>query len=138
LTDWNPVTIEQGKSGDKLTTYRASKTYAENAGWSFVEQEKPGFDLVTLNPPMVYGPVINDQTIASLNTSNQRIWKYLDGEIKEVEPMGMPIWVDVRDLADAHLAAYEKPNAGGKRFFIVADALYSYQELADILRKVIL
>lgn len=31
--------------------YRASKTLAERAAWDFIEKEKPGFDLATVNPP---------------------------------------------------------------------------------------
>jgi nucleoside-diphosphate-sugar epimerase len=85
---------------------------------------------------MVYGPVINAQTIATLNTSSERLWKFLSGNVKTIEPTGAPLWVDVRDLAQAHLAAYEKKEAGGNRFFIVADELYSNQDVADIYRKV--
>ncbi|CAG8659256.1 9208_t:CDS:2, partial [Acaulospora colombiana] len=57
--DWNPVTMEQALTGEKITTYRASKTFAERAAWEFVSSSspKPNFDLVTLCPPMVYGPI---------------------------------------------------------------------------------
>ncbi|KIM22734.1 hypothetical protein M408DRAFT_28483 [Serendipita vermifera MAFF 305830] len=136
--DWNPVTMEQALTGDKITTYRASKTFAEREAWNFVRQEKTPkveFDLVTLCPPMVYGPIVNAQTLSSLNTSNERMWKFLNGEVKQIEPMSNPLWVDVRDLAAAHLAAYEIPAAGGNRFFIVADEFYSNQDIADAFRK---
>lgn len=133
--DWNPVTMEEALYGEKITTYRGSKTFAERVAWDFVEKHKPGFDLATLCPPMVYGPIINAQTLSSINTSNERMWKFLDGEIKTIEPTGHPFWVDVRDLASAHLAAYETQAAGGKRFFIVADELYSNQDIADAFRK---
>jgi nucleoside-diphosphate-sugar epimerase len=137
--DWNPMTMEQALHGDKMTTYRASKTFAERTAWDFVEEHKPGFDLVTLCPPMVYGPIINVQNLSSINTSNERMWKFLNGEVKTIEPMttGHPLWVDVRDLASAHLSAYETQAAGGKRFFIVADELYSNQDIADAFRKVL-
>lgn len=136
--DWNPVTMEQALTGDKITTYRASKTFAEREAWNFVRQEKTPkveFDLVTLCPPMVYGPIVNAQTLSSLNTSNERMWKFLNGEVKQIDPMSNPLWVDVRDLAAAHLAAYETPAAGGNRFFIVADEFYSNQDIADAFRK---
>ncbi|KAG8819819.1 methylglyoxal reductase (NADPH-dependent) gre2 [Serendipita sp. 401] len=133
--DWNPVTEEEALTGDGITVYRASKTFAEKAAWKFMEEKKPSFDLVVLNPPMVYGPIINFQTIRSLNSSSQRFWKFLNGEMKEIEPSSSPLWVDVRDLAMAHLRAYERPEAGGKRFFIVSDEWYSNQDIADIFRK---
>jgi len=134
--DWNPVTMDQALHGSKITTYRASKTFAERAAWEFVSKHKPNFDLVTLCPPMVYGPIINAQTLSSINTSNEAIYKYLNGETKTVEPMFHPFWVDVRDVAAAHLSAYETPAAGGHRFFIVADEVYSSQDMVDALRKV--
>jgi len=38
--------------------YRASKTFAERAAWDFVKNEKPNFSLATINPPMVFGPIV--------------------------------------------------------------------------------
>jgi nucleoside-diphosphate-sugar epimerase len=111
--------MEEAQTGEKITTYRASKTYAERAAWDFVHTHHPDFDVVTLCPPMVYGPVINAQTIANINASNEKLWKFLSGNVKTIEPIGVPLWVDVRDLAQAHLVVYEKKEAGGNRFFIV-------------------
>lgn len=76
---------------------------------------------------MVFGPVINDQTIASLNTSNQRVNGYLSGQLKEIAPTGVHLWIDVRDLAVAHVAALTAPEAGGQRFFTLADGIYTNQ-----------
>jgi nucleoside-diphosphate-sugar epimerase len=39
--------------------YRASKTFAENAAWEFVKNEKPNFTISTINPPMVFGPIVS-------------------------------------------------------------------------------
>jgi nucleoside-diphosphate-sugar epimerase len=39
--------------------YRASKTFAEKAAWEFIEKEKPNFTLATINPPMVFGPIVS-------------------------------------------------------------------------------
>lgn len=128
--------MEEGLGPDKSTTYRASKKLAEKAAWDFVESDRPKFDVVTICPPMVFGPVINAQTLSSLNTSNQRLWSFLHGDVKTIESGGVPLWVDVRDLREAHVAAYEKPEAGGNRFFIVADEYFSNQDIADIYRKV--
>lgn len=41
-----------------MSGYRASKTFAEKAAWDFVEKEKPNFALATINPPMVFGPIV--------------------------------------------------------------------------------
>ncbi|KZV77838.1 NAD(P)-binding protein, partial [Exidia glandulosa HHB12029] len=132
--DWNPITWEKALT-DPSNTYRGSKTFAEKAGWDFVKTEKPNFDLVTLCPPMVFGPIINDQTLASLNTSNQRINGYLSGQLTAVAPTGVHLWIDVRDLALAHVRALTVPEAGGNRFFTLADGIYTNQDICDILRK---
>jgi nucleoside-diphosphate-sugar epimerase len=55
--DWNPITVEEAHE-NPMTGYRASKTFAEKAAWDFVAQEKPNFSISTINPPMVYGPIV--------------------------------------------------------------------------------
>lgn len=52
--DWSPLTHEEALQS-QAAGYRASKTFAERAAWDFVEEEKPNFDLATINPPMVFG-----------------------------------------------------------------------------------
>lgn len=47
---------------------------------------------------------------------------------------GVYFWVDVRDVALAHVQAMEVPEAAGKRFFVLA-GYFSNRELVDILRK---
>lgn len=56
---WNPVTAEDAAK-NPATAYRASKTLAEKAAWDFVKDPANGakFSLSTINPPMVYGPVV--------------------------------------------------------------------------------
>lgn len=54
--------------------------------WEFLEKEKPNFDLVTLTPPMVYGPLRH--SIAStndLNQSNARIYNLFVNSSKDAE-----------------------------------------------------
>ena len=132
--DWNPVTWEQAteNAGDG---YRGSKTFAEKAAWDFVEQQKPNFSVSTICPPLVIGPVVhyfND--LDSINTSNQRTLNMMRGKMKDgLTPTGVYIWVDVRDVADAHVFAMEKPEAANKRFFVTA-GYFSNAEIAEIIR----
>jgi nucleoside-diphosphate-sugar epimerase len=53
--DWNPITWEEGVTGNQSAAYRASKTWAEKAAWDFMEKSKPHFDLIALNAPGVFG-----------------------------------------------------------------------------------
>lgn len=42
-------------------------------------------------------------------------------------------WVDVRDVALAHVRALMMPEAGGKRFYVVG-GYFSNKRLADVIR----
>ena len=88
--DWNPVTYEQAKTADGGTAYCASKTFAEKAAWDFVKTEKPNFDLAAICPPMVYGPLENDASLAHLNTSSADIYRFMNGSQEEVGPTTFP------------------------------------------------
>lgn len=39
------------------TKLSASKNFAEEVAWDFMETENPNFTLATVNPPMIFGPV---------------------------------------------------------------------------------
>ena len=59
----------------------------------------------------------------------------MTGKAKETIPeTGTFIWVDVRDLALAHIKAAELDEAGGKRYFLTA-GYFSNREIANIIRK---
>jgi nucleoside-diphosphate-sugar epimerase len=134
-SNWNPVTLEQAQASPQ-NGYRASKTFAEKAAWDFVENEKPNFDIATLNPPLVLGPVVHYlNSLDTINTSNERVRNLIQGKLRNgLSPTGTFIWVDVRDLALAHVRALEVPEAGGKRFFITAGH-YSNGEIASIIKS---
>jgi nucleoside-diphosphate-sugar epimerase len=73
--------------------------------------------------------------LESTNTSNQRILWAAQGNFKdEIPPTGVHIWVDVRDVAEAHVAAMEKPDAANKRFFVVS-GYFSNREIIQIIKK---
>ncbi|KAH7380151.1 NADPH-dependent methylglyoxal reductase-like protein GRE2 [Pyrenochaeta sp. MPI-SDFR-AT-0127] len=133
--DWNPITSEEAQE-NPMMGYRASKTFAEKAAWDFIKNEKPNFSLSTINPPMVFGPIVHAlDSLENLNTSNQRILWAAQGKFKdEIPPSGVHLWVDVRDVAEAHVAAFEKPNAANKRFFTTA-GYFSNKELCQIIRR---
>jgi nucleoside-diphosphate-sugar epimerase len=133
--DWNPITEAQALENPS-SGYRASKTFAEKAAWAFVEKEKPGFTLSTINPPLVLGPIVHYlNSLDALNTSNQGIRNFITGQSKkEYPPSGVFLWVDVRDVALAHVKAIELDAAAGKRFF-VTNGYFSLREVAGIIRK---
>ena len=120
--DWNT------KSSLKRNPYYYSKTLAERAAWDFANREKPPFDLVVINPFLVIGPSHGP----GLNTSNQIFADIINGK----HPAKLDItWgcVDVRDVADAHIAAMEAQAAAG-RYLCVSHNLSLAQAL-EIMRE---
>jgi nucleoside-diphosphate-sugar epimerase len=117
--DWND------QSNLTRNPYYYSKVLAERAAWAFMDQ-KPPFDLVAINPFMVIGPSLT----SSLNTSN----KVLVDLVKGVYPAIVSLtwgFVDVRDVADAHVRAAERPNAHGR--YLCAGETMSMRTLVGLL-----
>ncbi|GKT95352.1 NADPH-dependent methylglyoxal reductase GRE2 protein (ketoreductase) [Colletotrichum tofieldiae] len=133
--DWSPLTLEDAYSNG-TNAYIVSKLLAEKAAWNFVATEKPNFTLSTINPTMVYGPVRQPvKSLSAVNTSNQLLAEVILGKHKAgLPPTALPLWVDVRDVALAHVKAMEIESAAGKRFFTTA-GFYSNHELANVVWK---
>lgn len=133
---WNPVTMEQGKSNPQLG-YVASKTFAEKAAWEFLETEKPKFKITTIQVPMVFGPPINDIGIKNLNTSTQVLYDLIKSDRTKSEqlPSILPIYIDVRDCARAHVRAMTATGLDNKRSFNLAGPADA-QRFVDVIRKV--
>lgn len=125
----SPLTLKDAYSNGVLA-YAASKAFAEKAAWDFVAENKPNFSLATINPPMIYGPIKYPiKSLDSVNTSNQLLADIISGKHRGgLPPTGLPLWVDVRDVALAHVKAIEIEEAAVKRFFVTAGH-YSNVEL---------
>lgn len=135
--DWNPLTYAEAAdpATSAVIAYRGSKKFAELAAWDFVRDNKPGFDLATLCPPMTFGPVVHPvESVDKLNESNAMLWKVASGE-RPLPVARVPFWVDVRDVAQAHVEALLRPEAGGKRFLPAAPERFSYGLAAKIVAE---
>ena len=90
--------------------YSLSKTLAEKEAWKVAETQSQ-WDLVVVNPSFVIGPALN----AAPTSETFRLVKQLgDGSLKAGAPRFGIGAVDVRDLAQAHLAAAFTPEANGR------------------------
>ena len=130
---WSPLTWEQSQA-NAILGYFGSKRFAEKAAWDFHEREKPAFTLNTVNPVYVFGPQafdaeVKDQLNASMEVVNQLLKLEPDSDI----PANSGGFVDVRDVAKAHLAAFED-GFSGKRLLLRTEAFTS-QDLLDILNN---
>jgi dihydroflavonol-4-reductase len=106
--DWTVI-------NDQVGPYERSKTLAERAAWEFVGQlpSAQRFELVTINPGLILGPVLGDEYSISGEIVRKLLTAALPGcPALEFSP------VDVRDVAEAHVLAMINPQAAGKRFIV--------------------
>mmetsp|Transcript_58319 Transcript_58319/g.131338 ORF Transcript_58319/g.131338 Transcript_58319/m.131338 type:complete len:371 (+) Transcript_58319:49-1161(+) len=136
--DWNGVSCpsKDGVFAEPVPGhgYRFSKIIAEKAAWDFAAKEDCTFDVACINPPMVIGHNFNKPTtLEDLNTSSAQLLKILMG--KQAPNPNSIGWVDAADVAGAHIAAYEHPDAGGRRFLCAADEVPLWTEVAAWLKE---
>lgn len=130
---WNDITWEQALSNG-LSAYAGSKTYAEKAAWEFVELNKPTFTLTTVNPVYVFGPQAYDSSAkGTLNVTNMIVISNLRLKEGDQVPDTVGSFVDVRDVARAHIAAFEK-DAANKRLLVTTDTFNS-QKILNVINK---
>ncbi|XP_028057645.1 cinnamoyl-CoA reductase 2-like [Camellia sinensis] len=106
--------------------YCLSKTKAESEAFEYAKRS--GLDVVRVCPTHVLGPMLQ----STANASSLVLIKLSKEGYDEFEN-NLRMIVDVRDVAEALLLAYEKPEAEG-RYICIAYMIKS-QDLVEILRK---
>ena len=91
------------------TPYAKSKTLAERAAWEIAKAR--GLKLTTINPGLVFGPPLDEH----YGTSLALVERILKGRDPMMPQVGQPV-VDVRDVAEMHLRALERPETAGRRY----------------------
>ncbi|KAK6454695.1 protein induced by osmotic stress [Scheffersomyces xylosifermentans] len=131
---FNPTTYEEGKANPHAA-YFASKSLAEKAAWEFVKTNKPNFTLSTINPVYVLGPQAKDEEAkGDLNITAEVINAVYKLKKDDKIPETGGSFVDVRDVAKAHVLAFEKDEAQGKRLITYTERFNS-QLILNIIRK---
>ncbi|CAO2211071.1 unnamed protein product [Urochloa humidicola] len=106
--------------------YCYGKAVAEQAAWDAARQR--GVDLVVVNPVLVVGPLLQ----ATVNASIAHVLKYLDGSARTFAN-AVQAYVDVRDVAAAHLAVFESAAASGRH--LCAERVLHREDVVRILAK---
>ncbi|KAJ0538032.1 putative cinnamoyl-CoA reductase [Helianthus annuus] len=106
--------------------YCLSKTKAESEAWEF--SKKNGIDFLSVCPTHIFGPMLQK----TVNFSSLVLIKHLKEGYEEVENM-LRMIVDVRDLAEALILVYEKPEANGR--YICVSHQIRVKDLIEILKK---
>jgi dihydroflavonol-4-reductase len=108
------------------TPYAKSKTLAERAAWEIARAR--GLKLTTINPGLVLGPPLDEHYGSSLGL----VERFMKGKDPMLPPMGLPI-VDVRDIAEMHLRALQRPGTEGRRY-IGASGTMAFVDMGRTLK----
>jgi len=115
--------------GPGRTAYTESKTRAERRAWEIMRAAGREGALAAINPAAILGPLLDNDP----GTSAAVVIRLLNGSVPAAPRLAFGI-VDVRDVADAHVAALANPIAAGRRFPMGQDTLF-LKQVADILRE---
>jgi nucleoside-diphosphate-sugar epimerase len=108
--------------------YPYSKTLAEKLAWDMAKEQNR-WDLISINPGFIMGPSLSKRTDS---TSIDIMIQMASGKFKTGVPSGTMHFVDIRDVAKAHIIAGYSPTASG-RHICSADEK-SFLEMANAIR----
>lgn len=131
---WNPDTWESCQRNGP-SAYCGSKKIAEEAAWKFYNENKDQvkFKLSAVNPVYVFGPQRFDSDVTkTLNTSCEFINAALHSTPENETQSFSGGYVDVRDVARAHLYAFQKENTIGQRL-LMSQGRFSTQDILNYL-----
>jgi len=123
--DWTDV------NHPKTTAYYKSKTLAEKRAWDLIDAQTGAkkTELSVMNPTVVLGPSVS----ADIGTSNDFVRQIISGKVPAAANLHFG-FVDVRDVAAAHITAMTHKKAAGERFILSAGELWLI-ELCQILNQ---
>jgi dihydroflavonol-4-reductase len=123
----DPVVTEAHWASDLAVPYFRAKVEGERAAWKAAEES--GVKLVTILPGTIGGPGFR-RTTPSIDI----IEGIMLGSMRFGAPRSNIPYVDVRDVAGAHVLAAERDVDG--RFIIVNDYLPSLRELSVMMNMI--
>ncbi|OGM42959.1 aldehyde reductase II [Aspergillus bombycis] len=132
---WAPPPYEGSQR--LLDVYSASKTQAEQAAWTFMEDHKPDFVLNTVLPNVNMGTILSPEHQGYPSTDGwiKAVWDGFPGEEGQALKYNPPqYYINVQDAARVHVAALIYPDVQNERLFAFAHP-YSWNDILAILRR---
>ena len=122
--DWSSVDGE-------ISPYAKSKTLAEKAAWEFVEnlEESKKFELTVINPVAVTGPMLT----SDIGSSNDFLLKLISGSMPACPKIHMG-YIDVRDVAKAHIFSMTEEKTNGERIILSENEMF-FAEVGKTLNE---
>ena len=125
--DWNNAS-ELGTNWG--SSYQWSKAESERRAWTLAKELN--VPMVSLCPSFVFGPPTSSGELSS-SFSVELVSKWLTGE-SEVQSR---LFVDIRDVALAHVTAGLLPHAVGQRYILSTERRLASKDVAEVLREMI-
>ncbi|KFY11879.1 hypothetical protein V492_04209 [Pseudogymnoascus sp. VKM F-4246] len=135
---WLSITQEQARAmNDPYISYCSGKKEGELAIWDFVKKNTPKYSVTVLLPALIFGPPIEPLKggVKGLHYSSSIIYSLFNGSNSTIPATTFPSYIDVRDLADAHVKALNEPKVANKRLTIGGNKM-TYTALVHALAKV--
>ncbi|KAG5421597.1 hypothetical protein I9W82_000688 [Candida metapsilosis] len=134
-SSWNEISLQQGLQNTSLG-YKAAKTFAEKEVWRFAEENKGQFNVTTVNPTYVFGPqAFKVQNKNQLNDSAEYVNKIIKLKPEDSIPFFASSFIDVRDVAKAHVAAIKRPKEFNGQRLLLIDSPWTNELLAVIINE---
>jgi nucleoside-diphosphate-sugar epimerase len=125
--DWNTLSsLEDNNWG---SSYQWSKAESERRAWLLARQH--AIPMTSICPAFVFGPPSSDGVMSN-SYSIQLVRQWVRGE----SAVQSRLCVDIRDCAQAHVAAGTQPQAIGKRYIVSHEERVSSNAMAEALQKV--
>lgn len=107
--------------------YCVGKTKAERATWAFAKTH--GMEVTTIHPGAIIGPALDEDASISI----MMVTGLFDGSTPALPSNGFSI-IDVRDVAEMHVAALENPGSVGERYLATAEYM-PFPEVAKVVQE---
>ncbi|KAH9487441.1 NADPH-dependent methylglyoxal reductase GRE2 [Psilocybe cubensis] len=130
--EWVKLIEEQGKQAPSVYKYFCSKVLSERAAWEFYNTHKAElqWDLVVINPS--HPPLLDFKAVSEVTRSVELWYEYMAKEQPDEILRSSYNYIDVRDLANAHVKSLKREAAGGERI-IVSGGRSTWQETRNVL-----
>lgn len=113
--------------------YGASKTEAERAIWAAVKDANAKFQVATVLPNAMFGPILKPSGEKTSSTASWLLELYR-GKADAFDEFPPQYHVDVRDTAKLHTIALTDPSCNGERIFSFA-APFNRSDVLALFRK---
>jgi nucleoside-diphosphate-sugar epimerase len=133
--EWLPVTPASARAAQNpYISYCVAKASAEHAIWDYVAAIKPTYSVTVLLPALIFGPPIQPVfDLKHVNYSTDVFYSLFNGTYDVVPNTSFGSYIDVRDLALAHILSLDNASVANKRL-LVGGLPYSSQLAVNVLK----